>query len=271
MPRILLLALCIGFKNSLLLAGSTTTATNNKDVLSMTQAELNKVPAGTLQAEINRLTSLNTDEAISLAKLKKENLALCLKLVDQLTNCPAYQYINSDFFTDDFSCIDAVTTYPKDPVVKVTISGETVANTYVVEIDGRYRSSEFKSPGGQITFRALTTQDQQKRPPRFVDIGSMLLRAIKPGTGSDPEVTPAEAITPLSGNFTFKLTINDTLLMKEFKLIAPDPLAGSMAASQAAYYRVDPSGIAKLGLATNYPACVVTIADIQRITDAAGK
>ncbi len=244
------------------------TTTTKKDILTMTMDELNATPAVDIQAEIDRLTALKTTLDQDLPKIEKENLALCQRFAQLLKECPAYQYVLGGYYTDDLSCTSDTIDFSANPVFDVNIAGETIAATYVLEIDGKYRSDEFKAPGGTITFKAIQDRDKTKKPIRFVDMTDFTIKAIQAGSSQYEAVIPAASITPLD-KLKVTFSVDGKALMSTFALSLPDSNNASVDSSRIYYYRINPNGVQNLGRDKNYPECEVTEQDIKIIQEAA--
>ncbi|MCB9229918.1 MAG: hypothetical protein H6618_09925 [Deltaproteobacteria bacterium] len=229
-----------------------------QDIYTMNRQELQRVPPSDLLREIRILELRNQSEKKELLSLKSFNRILCQRLARLEQDCVAHLYITDDHGLDELNCTNQESGSPiPPPDIKVElINGEGLS--YVLIADSLYMTNEFTgNVSTSLSFRR--TDNKVVRPPRFRDLESLKIAAVRPGSAQivDGHISlDRDTIPPLSSGFGIRISINGKALMKDSELVAPDDPHDNW------YYRISPEGLLTLGQS---PSCQVTLKELREL------
>lgn len=228
------------------------------DLYNMSQGELQRVPPSDLIREIEKLEVRNNSEKVELYELQKFNAVLCQRLALLKRECVAQLYITNDHGLDGLSC----TGNAKEPEAEAEIRIQIVGgqdNTYILLADSVYVTNEFNaSSKAPVEFKRR--DNKIVKPPRFRDIESLDIIAVKPGTAQivDGRLAMKKDRMPPIDQLSLEISVNGSPLLSDYTLVKPDDPHDDW------YYRLNPNGILTLGRSDK---CQVTLKELRELQE----
>lgn len=228
------------------------------DLYNMSQGQLQRVPPSDLIREIRKLEARNNAEKIELYDLQKFNSILCQRLALLKKECVAQLYITNDHGLDGLNCMGNA----KEPEPEAEIRVELVGGqdkSYVLLADSIYISDEFTA-GSPAPIEFKRKDNKIVKPPRFRDLESINLIAVKPGTAQvvDGRLAMLKDEMPPLSQISIKISVNGSPLLSDFTLVKPDDPHDDW------YYRLNPNGIQTLGRSGS---CQVTLKELKELQE----
>lgn len=260
--------LIMGFVfSSLGLSESDLSSFDTGSLYRMNQKELQRVPPYVLLNEIELLERRDLNESRDLINIKSFNLAMCKRLQKLKTECIAQLYISSDHGLDGLACTEANDDL-EEVKANITVSlklKDSKGQSYVLRANNLYESNIFTEPANEVLIKFSHLQDKIVRPPKFKDLTSLQLIAVKKGQkpiireNIDPrkkeQMNANIKINP-NDYIDFTLKVNGRDLLSGIHLLAPDDT------SVDNYYRISPEKIVGLG---KTPECRVSLEEIRQL------
>ena len=228
------------------------------DLYNMSKGELQRVPPSDLIREVEKLEARNNAEKIELYELQKYNTILCQRLVILKRECVAQLYITNDHGLDGLNC----TGNKKEPEPEAEIRVELIGGqdkSYVLLADSVYVTNEFTA-GSPYPIVFKRKDNKIVKPPRFRDLESLNILAVKPGTAQivDGRLALQRDQMPPINQLSLKISVNGQPLLSDYTLAKPDDPHDDW------YYRLNPNGILTLGRSD---ACQVTLKELKELQE----
>ena len=228
------------------------------DLYNMTQGELRRVPPSDLIREIEKLEARNNAEKIELYDLQKFNAVLCQRLALLKRECVAQLYITNDHGLDGLNCTGNAKEPEPEAEIRVQIVGGR-DKSYILLADSLYVTNEFNaSSPSPVTFKRR--DNKLVKPPRFRDIESLHLIAVKPGSAQivDGRLAMQKDRMPPIEQLSINISVNGQPLLSDYTLVRPDDPHDDW------YYRLNPNGILTLGRSDK---CQVTLKELRELQE----
>ncbi|NRA45255.1 MAG: hypothetical protein HRU09_09905 [Oligoflexales bacterium] len=228
------------------------------DLYNMTQGELQRVPPADLIREIEKLEARNNAEKVELYELQKFNAILCQRLAILKRQCVAQLYITNDHGLDGVNCTGNDKEPEPEAEIRVQIQGGQ-DKSYILLADSLYVTNEITA-GSPSPVEFQRKDNKLVKPPRFRDLESLNIIAVKPGTAQiiDGRLAMQKDQMPPIEQISIKISVNGQPLLSDYTLAKPDDPHDDW------YYRLNPNGILTLGRSD---ACQVTLKELKELQE----
>ncbi len=257
----------------LVFADSTTNTSSNTsiDPLSMTQAQLEKLPAATLESTLQTLQSQNEMEKKTCREILSFNTTMCAKRAALETQCMAEAYLIPPVGADSLGC----TENNAPPVRTLSIEATGLQGLHFrLRANKDYISNEFSEGLGALSFQRSDNQSTIM-PPRFNEIITLSIISVTANSSVDAlgQIRSPQVITDAQRNLLLqkmKIRIkvdgssisDDTTNDNWLKVVAPAD------ESVQTEMRIDPYSILRIG---RNPMCLVSLQDIDEMRQESSK